>query len=89
MLQALPWALASGFLARALLSGTKPGPLLTVLAGTGGCFIAFFVGHQLLSLHEFHLFKPESLIPAVIASVVILLAARRLLGLSRRRTIFS
>lgn len=83
MLEALLWSIGIGFVARSLLPWSRPelrpGPLITVAAGFGGCLLGFLVGHELLRNHEFHLFKPESLIPAVIFSAIILLAIRRAL----------
>jgi len=71
-----------------LLWGDKPGPLLTVVAGLGGCLAGFLVGHQVLQLHEFHLFAPESLMPAVVASVIILLVIRRVMRATQRTWLF-
>lgn len=89
MLEALLWSAGIGSAARFLLSGKKPGPLITLTAGTGGCLLGFLVGHELLRMHEFHLFEPESLIPATLSSVVLLLLARASLGGPRDRSLFS
>ena len=77
MLEAVLWSAGTGLAARALLAGTKPGLLVTLLAGVCGCVVGFLVGHELLRIHEFHLFQPESLIPAVAATAVILIAIRQ------------
>jgi len=76
VLEVLLWGAGSGLVARALLSGAKPGALATLLAGFCGCLLGFLVGHELLRIHDFHLFEPESLIPAVTASTIILMAIR-------------
>lgn len=88
MLEALLWAAVSGFVARAFLSRAKPGPVVTILAGLCGCLLAFLVSHELLQMHEFHLFEPDSLIPAVTASAMILVAIRRALASSQRARLF-
>lgn len=89
MLDALLWGAASGFAARFLLSGSKPGPLMTMLAGFGGCFLGFLFGHEILRMHEFHLFVPETLIPAVLWSTVLLVLLRRAMKVGERHSIFS
>lgn len=87
VLEALLWSIGIGFLARSLIPWSRPqprpGPLITVAAGFGGCLLGFVVGHELLQNHDFHLFKPESLIPAVIGSAIILIAIRRALRSSQ------
>ncbi len=88
MLQAVLWGVISGVVARSLLEGDKPGWLVTVAAGFGGCLGGFLVGHELLQMHEFHLFEPESLVPAVTASAMILLAFRRVARASQRTWLF-
>lgn len=88
MLAAVLWAVASGVVARALLWGDKPGLPLTVAAGFGGCLLGFLVGHEVLQIHKFHLFTPESLIPAAMASAIILLAVRRVTRPSQRTWLF-
>ncbi len=88
MLQAVLWGVISGVVARSLLPGDKPGWLVTVAAGFGGCLGGFLVSHELLQMHEFHLFAPESLLPAVTASAMILLAIRRVARASQRTWLF-
>jgi len=88
MLQAVLWGVISGVVARSLLEGDKPGWLVTVAAGFGGCLAGFLVGHELLRMHEFHLFEPESLVPAATASAMILLAFRRVARASQRTGLF-
>jgi len=87
VLEALLWSIGIGFLGRSLIPWSRPqprpGPLITVAAGFGGCLLGFVVGHELLQNHDFHLFKPESLIPAVIGSAIILIAIRRALRSSQ------
>lgn len=82
------WGAGSGFIARWLLQGAKPGFVVTVGAGFGGCLLGFVVGHELLRIHEFHLFKPESLIPAVTASAILLVCIRRATSSSRSSSLF-
>jgi len=88
VLAAVLWAVVAGVVARAVLGGDKPGPVLTIAAGFGGCLLGFLVAHELLRIHEFHLFKPESLIPAATASAMILLAVRRVTRASQRTWLF-
>jgi len=88
VLQAVLWGVISGVVARSLLRGDKPGLLLTVAAGFGGCLVGFAVGHELLRLHEFHLFQPESLVPAVMAAAIILIVIRRVARASQRTWLF-
>jgi len=87
VLEALLWSIGIGFFARSLIPWPRPqpqpGPLITVAAGFAGCLLGFLVGHELLRNHDFHLFKPESLIPAVISSAIILIAVRRALRSSQ------
>ncbi|MDQ3677738.1 MAG: hypothetical protein M3401_13225 [Actinomycetota bacterium] len=84
MIAALAWGIAAGFLARAIVGGEKPSLPVTLLAGFAGSVIAFFVGHELLGLHEIHLFAPEGLLPASAAALGLLLAAGRLRRGGRR-----
>ena len=88
MLQAVFWGVISGVVARSLLAGDKPGWLVTVPAGFGGCLAGFLVGHEVLRLHEFHLFQPESLVPAVTATAIILMVIRRVARASTRTWLF-
>ena len=88
MIAALVWGIAAGFLARAVFGGAKPGVLMTLLAGFGGSVLGFLVTHELLGIHEMHLFKPEGLLPASVAALVLLLAADRLRRATRRKTTF-
>lgn len=88
MIAALAWGIAAGCIARAVLGGSKPGLLMTVAAGFGGSLLGFLVAHELLGLHEMHLFTPESLLPASAAALSLLLLASRLRRSHRRNTIF-
>lgn len=89
MLEALAWGAASGVLARWVLPQETAGPWTTFLCGLGGCVIAFVLGHELLGFHELHLFEPESLIPAVLGTVVLLLLSRRARASGGGRTLLS
>lgn len=89
MLEALLWAALSGWFARLLLPRESAGMVLTLLCGLGGCLLGYAVGHEILRLHELHLFEPEGLLPAVGGSALLLLASRRSPWSHRRRTIFS
>jgi uncharacterized membrane protein YeaQ/YmgE (transglycosylase-associated protein family) len=88
MLQAVLWGIISGVVARSLLERDKPGWLVTVAAGFGGSVAGFLVGHELLRMHEFHLFEPESLVPAVAATAIILMLIRRVARASTRTWLF-
>lgn len=58
------------------------------LAGFGGSVIGFLVGHELLGLHEMHVFTPEGLLPACVAAAGLLLLTNRLRRAHQRKTIF-
>ena len=88
MIAALVWGIAAGFLARAVFGGAKPGVLMTLVAGFGGSLLGYLVAHELLGLHEMHLFKPEGLLPASLGAFVLLLAADRVRRATRRKTTF-
>jgi uncharacterized membrane protein YeaQ/YmgE (transglycosylase-associated protein family) len=88
MIAALVWGLAAGFLARAVLGGAKPGVLVTLLAGFGGSVIGYLVTHELLGIHEMHLFAPEGLLPASAGALVLLVVADRLRRAARHKTTF-
>lgn len=88
MIAALAWGIAAGILARALFGGTKPGLLMTLVAGFAGSVLGFLVAHELLGMHEMHLFAPEGLMPASIGALVLLLVADRVRRATRRKTTF-
>ena len=88
MIPALVWGIAAGLLARAVLGGARPGVLITLIAGFGGSVIGFLVTHELLGIHEMHLFKPEGLLPASIGALVLLLVADRVRRATRHKTTF-
>lgn len=88
MIAVLIWGIAAGCIARAMLDRSKPGLLMTLIAGFGGSLLGFLVAHELLGLHEMHLFTPESLLPATAAALSLLLLAGRLRRAHRRNTIF-
>lgn len=89
MLEALLWSVGIGFTARFLLPGRQLGPLLTTAAGTGGCLLGYLVGHELLRNHELHLFEPESFIPALVGTAMLLVLARSALRDSSKRSLFT
>lgn len=76
MIAALAWGIAAGFLARAVVRGDKPGVLMTLIAGFGGSVIGYLVAHELLGVHEMHLFAPEGVLPASVGALVLLLGDR-------------
>lgn len=82
------WGAGSGFAARFVLPDARLGVIVTVLAGLGGCLLAYGVAHELLRMHEFHLFEPESLLPAATGSLLLLVAFRRARRGADRRTLF-
>lgn len=88
MIEALAWGVAAGFLARAVFGGAKPGVLMTLVAGFGGSLLGFLVAHELLGIHEMHLFKPEALLPASVGALFLLLVADRVRRATRRKTTF-
>lgn len=88
MAQTMLLVVLAGSLARGLLPGPKPGVVVTLVAGLSGSLLGYAVGHEVLGLHEFHLFVPESLIPAVICSLVILVVVRRIRRGSDRGWLF-
>lgn len=88
MIEALAWGVAAGLLARAMFGADKPGLLMTLLAGFGGSVLGFLLAHEVLGLHEMHLFAPEGLLPAGAAAGLLLLLGNRLRRAHRRRTIF-
>lgn len=88
MISALVWGIAAGFLARAVVGGAKPGVLITLVAGFGGSLIGFLVTHELLGIHEMHLFAPEGLLPASVGALVLLLLGARVRRATRHKTTF-
>lgn len=88
VIAALVWGVAAGFLARAAFGAAKPGVPITLVAGFGGSVLGFLVTHELLGLHEMHLFAPEGLLPAAIGALVLLLVAGRLRRAARHKTTF-
>lgn len=88
MIAALAWGITAGCIARAMFGGDKPGLLMTLIAGFGGSVLGFLVAHELLGLHQMHLFAPEGLLPASVAALGLLLLANRLRRAHRRNTIF-
>lgn len=88
MIAALVWGIAAGFLARVCFGGAKPGVLMTLVAGFGGSILGFLVAHELLGIHEIHLFEPEGFLPASVGALVLLLVADRIRRGARHKTMF-
>lgn len=82
------WGIAAGFLARAVFGGAKAGLLLTLAAGFGGSVLGFLIAHELLGIHEMHLFEPEGLPPPSIGALVLLLVPDRIRRAARHKRRF-
>ena len=85
MIAASVWG-SSGWTARARCSVSVRGVLVTLIAGFGGSMIGFLATHELLGIHEMHLFAPEGLLPASVGALMVLLAADRVRRAARHKT---
>lgn len=76
MIEAVLLVVIAGGIARVLMPREKPSLIATAVAGVGGSLLGYLVGHEVLGLHDFHLFALESLLPAAGGSFLILAALR-------------
>lgn len=78
MIAGLVLALAAGLLARSAFSFGRPSVVVALLAGLAGMVAGAPVAHAISGEHEFHAFRPESFLSALVGAVVILWVYRRL-----------
>ena len=79
MIGALILGLLAGYIGKALLPGRDPGGFfVTILIGLAGSFVGFFIFTELLNIGDSEVFDLGGLPGAVIGTVILLYAYRRL-----------
>ena len=79
MVGALILGLLAGYIGKALLPGRDPGGFfVTILIGLAGSFVGFFIFTELLNIGDSEVFDLGGLPGAVIGTVILLYAYRRL-----------
>lgn len=81
MIGAIILGLVAGYIAKALLPGDDPGGFfVTILLGLAGSLIGFFIFTELLGIGDSDMFDFGGLIGAVIGTMLLLLAYRKVAG---------
>ncbi|UTI63354.1 GlsB/YeaQ/YmgE family stress response membrane protein [Paraconexibacter antarcticus] len=78
VLAGLAIALIAGLSARWLLRVPRPGIVVAAACGVVGMVIGAPIVHAISGEHEFHAFRPESFIAALLTALVLLLLYRRI-----------
>ena len=81
MIGAIILGLVAGFIAKLLMPGKDPGGFfVTILLGLGGALIGFFLFTELLGIGDDDMFDLGGLIGAVIGTMILLFAYRKIAG---------
>lgn len=81
MIGAIILGLVAGYAAKALLPGDDPGGFFaTILIGLVGSLVGFFVFTELLGIGDNEMFDLGGLIGAIIGTMIVLLAYRKISG---------
>jgi uncharacterized membrane protein YeaQ/YmgE (transglycosylase-associated protein family) len=81
MIGAIILGLVAGYIAKALLPGDDPGGFfVTILLGVAGSLVGFFIFTELLGIGDSEMFDFGGLIGAVIGTMLLLLAYRKVAG---------
>ena len=79
MIGALILGLLAGYIAKALMPGKDPGGFfVTILLGLAGSLIGFFIFTELLGIGDSEAFDLGGLIGAIIGTMILLFAYRKL-----------
>lgn len=81
MIGALILGLVAGYIAKALLPGDDPGGFfVTMLLGLVGAMVGFFLFTELLGIGDSEMFDLGGLVGAIIGTMLVLLAYRKVAG---------
>lgn len=91
MVTGMALALLAGLLARGCVRGGRPGVAVSLAAGLIGAILGSPAVHALSGEHEFHAFRPESFIAALVGSWLLLSLYTAIRGRSQpsERRLFS
>ncbi len=85
MIGAIILGLVAGYVAKALLPGDDPGGFfVTILIGLVGSLVGFFIFTEVLGIGDSEMFDLGGLIGAIIGTMIVLLAYRKVAGGSGR-----
>jgi uncharacterized membrane protein YeaQ/YmgE (transglycosylase-associated protein family) len=88
MIGAIILGLVAGYVAKALVPGKDPGGFfVTILLGLVGSLVGFFIFTGLLGIGDTDMFDLGGLIGAIIGTVLVLLAYRRVVGSGDRTAV--
>jgi uncharacterized membrane protein YeaQ/YmgE (transglycosylase-associated protein family) len=81
MIGAIILGLVAGYIAKAILPGKDPGGVfVTIAIGLVGSLVGFFLFTELLGIGDSDMFDLGGLIGAVIGTILVLLAYRKVAG---------
>ena len=87
MIGAIILGIVAGFIAKALMPGKDPGGfIVTILIGLGGALIGFFLFTKVLGIGDDDAFDLGGLPGAIIGSLILLFAYRKLAPAERDRS---
>lgn len=87
MIGALILGLVAGFIAKLLVPGRDPGGFfVTIAIGLVGALIGYFLFTELLGIGDNDMFDLGGLLGAIVGSVIVLLAYRKVAGDEHART---
>jgi uncharacterized membrane protein YeaQ/YmgE (transglycosylase-associated protein family) len=81
MIGAIILGLVAGFIGKALMPGKDPGGFfVTILIGLAGSLVGFFLFTELLGIGDDQMFDLGGLIGAIIGTMILLFAYRKIVG---------
>jgi uncharacterized membrane protein YeaQ/YmgE (transglycosylase-associated protein family) len=81
MIGAIILGLVAGFIGKALMPGKDPcGFFVTILIGLAGSLVGFFLFTELLGIGDDQMFDLGGLIGAIIGTMILLFAYRKIVG---------
>lgn len=87
MIGAIILGLVAGFIAKLLVPGRDPGGFfVTIAIGLVGALIGYFLFTELLGIGDNDMFDLGGLLGAIVGSVIVLLAYRKVAGDEHART---
>jgi uncharacterized membrane protein YeaQ/YmgE (transglycosylase-associated protein family) len=86
MIGAIILGLVAGFIGKALMPGKDPGGFfVTILIGLAGSLVGFFLFTELLGIGDDQAFDLGGLVGAIIGTMILLFAYRKIVGDDRGR----
>jgi uncharacterized membrane protein YeaQ/YmgE (transglycosylase-associated protein family) len=81
MIGAIILGLVAGFIAKLLVPGRDPGGFfVTIAIGLAGALVGYFIFTKLLGIGDDDIFDLGGLLGAIVGSVLVLLAYRKVVG---------